>query len=841
VSATTPTQVQNQTLDATQGDADHFRDHLPDVSEPNEFDRDDDDHSDRSNDDHDQDQGYDGRDLDRDDDSNDNGWGHNEHRDDEDFGEAHTDFDVSDQHGPDDTDRDDDNEGDDDFREPLRRGDILHLHASGLTDATIAASGFFRGGDADNRRLLNWPTTRPGNAAGLVVQYPNANGYAKVRFDEPPVLPGQSTKPIRGGPHGEDFTYPSVRTQKYGSPAGVSAHIYLPSRDLCPCLSDPKELLIITEGEKKAVLLAQEGYAAVGLPGVCNWHDVEARKSGWDDDSDERPVHPELLQLLLDERPVALVFDAPDMDGDNPEVIRQAAMLAKAIQKKGHEVFIIYVPHKDGEKTGVDDYFVRKSIGGEGGIIERLVDRRLPALPSKAVHVLHERQRAGNKLGPIHGRRLLCWARAWIGPGRPLTHFARDLVRKKLVNNDEVRRFLEAVETSRDRSGPTEFPALCDVFRNDKKRLIACERHGALEMDERTLEILIGRAPFGSDTDLSAARERIARSLRPKAFQKRFDFRQREIGEALACVAAERKFHPVQEYLHGLVWDGAPRIGRLLDSVLNLDHHGPDFVLNLILLRRWFISAVARALKPGCKVDTVLILQGKQGVLKSTFFSTLVGPWFTDSPIDVDNKDGMLLLGKYWIVEWPELQSMFRARDQNTVKAFVSSQRDSFRPPYGRTTVEVPRSSIFVGTTNEEDFLTDDTGNRRYWVIGGCDQRFDLDRLTQWRDQLWAEAVAAYKGGEQWWLTPEEETLLTSRLADYERHDPWDERIKQALANEKALSASGVTTAGIMEKVLRLGIEHQNRGVQMRVASCLKRIGFVSRRVGNSRAWVRKP
>jgi predicted P-loop ATPase len=93
----------------------------------------------------------------------------------------------------------------------------------------------------------------------------------------------------------------------------------------------------------------------------------------------------------------------------------------------------------------------------------------------------------------------------------------------------------------------------------------------------------------------------------------------------------------------------------------------------------------------------------------------------------------MLLLGKYWIVEWPELQSMFRARDQNTVKAFVSSQRDSFRPPYGRTTVEVPRSSIFVGTTNEEDFLTDDTGNRRYWVIGGCDQRFDLDRLTQWR------------------------------------------------------------------------------------------------------------
>jgi len=99
------------------------------------------------------------------------------------------------------------------------------------------------------------------------------------------------------------------------------------------------------------------------------------------------------------------------------------------------------------------------------------------------------------------------------------------------------------------------------------------------------------------------------------------------------------------------------------------------------------------------------------------FFSVLGGEWFTDSPVDMENKDGMLLLGKTWIVKLAELGSMARARNHTAVKAFISRQVDAYRPPYGRVTVEVPRTSVFVGTTNEDEFLTDATGNRRYWPI----------------------------------------------------------------------------------------------------------------------------
>lgn len=712
---------------------------------------------------------------------------------------------------------------------------ISVIPGSGLSTKTIQAAGIFWSPDAVNRALLGWPENRPGNAAGIVIPYLTIPGYAKVRFDEPPALPGQPTKPVRGGWHGEDWSQPQVRRQKYGSPAGEPPHVYIPPRELCPDLNNPEKLLIITEGEKKALLLAQEGYPAIALAGVFNWHDSAGRKAGWDNGKDERALHPELAAFLFTRRRVGLCFDAPDMDGSNPQVIREAVLLAKALDAAGHEVVIIYVPHAHGEKTGIDDYLVKQKDNGRSDVIRQLLRDGVPARPSAALDEFLGRRNAG-ALGPLDGARLLGWAGEWIGAGAALRAFARSLATRKLVTAVEVERFLEVVETNRDRSRPTEFPALCEIFRDDKKRLIACGRRGVLEMDARTQEVFIDRVPFGSDTDISAVRERISRNLRPRGFKGRFDFRQPEICDALTSVAAEHQFNPVQEYLNGLAWDGRPRIKLIQDLVLRL-RRGPHTELNDILLRRWFISAVARALDPGCKVDTVLIFQGGQGVKKSTFFSTLAEPWFSDSPVDINNKDGMLALGKCWIIEWPELESMSRARDQTTVKAFISSKRDIFRPPYGRALVEVPRSSIFVGTTNEDDFLTDETGNRRYWIIGGFDQVFALDLLRSWRDQLWAEAVAAFRSEEKWWLTPEEELLLESRHSDYERSDPWEEKIREFVAVKNE-----VTISAILTEHLRLSLEFQNRNAEMRVADCLKRIGFErGPRVKGVRTWVRKP
>lgn len=714
---------------------------------------------------------------------------------------------------------------------------VATIPGSGLSEKTIKAAGIFWSGDAANRERLGWPENRPGSAAGIVIPYLNVPGYAKVRFDDPPAVSGQSTKPIRGGPHGEDWTTPKVRHQRYGSPAGATSHIYVPPRELCPLFDNDEEWLIITEGEKKALLVMQEGHPAIALPGVFNWHDAEARRVGWDQGGDQRRLHPELASLLSYPRCIALCFDAPDMDGENREVHRQAVMLAKTLVGAGHEVMVMYVPHQGGEKTGIDDYLMGEMNKGRQGLqaIWDLLCDASSVVPSEAVDELLWSRSKGRDVVPMQVTRLLRWATDWIGPGKALRAFAHSLVSKKLIAAEEVSRVLQLVETTRDRSGPTEFPALCEIFRNEKKRAIACGRQGVLEMDSRTHEVCIDRVPFGSDTDISGARERIARTLRPLGHTGRFDFRQREITDALMSVAAEHEFHPVQEYLKGLKWDGHPRIRQLQKDVMRLTA-GPHTALNDMILRRWFVSAVARALNPGCKVDTVLILQGKQGVKKSSFFSTLAEPWFSDSPVDIDNKDGMMVLGRSWILEWPELESMSRARDQTTVKAFISSRKDVFRPPYGRTLVEVPRSSIFVGTTNEDEFLTDETGNRRYWPIGGCNEVFDLNLLQTWRDQLWAEAVHAHVAGEQWWLTDEEAALLDERLKDYERRDPWDEPILTLVAGKNE-----VTTAALL-KSLNVGIEFQNRTAQMRVAACLKRNGFERgpRTKEGTRSWVRR-
>lgn len=713
---------------------------------------------------------------------------------------------------------------------------ITAISGSGLSAKTIQVAGIFWSTDEQNRARLGWPDNRPGNAAGIVIPYPNVPGYLKVRLDEPPAQPGNSPKPVRVGPHGDEWTHPRVQRQKYASPSGEPTHIYIPPHELCPDLASPKQVLIITEGEKKALLLVQEGHPAIALPGVFNWHDAQHRRASWDDNEDERRLHPELALLLCERRTVALCFDAPDMDGSNPQVIRQGVLLAKTLQRAGHEVLVMYVPHAQGEKTGIDDYAVGESERGLQGVIGELLDEAVPSVPSAALEELQERRKRGVEVTALQGTRLLAWAREWIGPGHALRHFARSLVTRRLVPVEEVERFLDLVESSRDRSGPTEFPSLCAIFRDEKKRVIACGRRGLLEMDSRTHEVFIDRVAFGADTDISSVRERISRALRPKGHKGRFDFHQREIADALTSVAAESQFHPVQEYLNGLVWDGHPRIKLVQHLVLQLQL-GPNAALNGILLRKWFISAVARALNPGCKVDTVLILQGKQGVKKSTFFSILAGAWFSDSPVDVANKDGMMALGKSWIIEWPELESMSRARDQAAVKAFISSKCDTFRPPYGRTVIQVPRSSIFVGTTNEDDFLTDETGNRRYWILGGCDQVFEASMLEKWRDHLWAEAVAALKSGEQWWLTPEEEALLDARLTDYERTDPWDDEILPFVTRKNEVS-----TASVLGDCLKLGNESQNRAAQMRVAGCLKRNGFErGPKVKGARTWVRTP
>lgn len=242
------------------------------------------------------------------------------------------------------------------------------------------------------------------------------------------------------------------------------------------------------------------------------------------------------------------------------------------------------------------------------------------------------------------------------------------------------------------------------------------------------------------------------------------------IHEALLWKARQDERHPVREWLDGLTWDGTPRV-----KTWAADYLGASGDLEAEMAWRWMVQAVARAYEPGCKADAVLILQGRQGCGKSTTLAVLGGEWFRDTPMDLSSKDRFDALRGAWIYELAELDSMRRAEAQ-TLKAFVSSQTDSYRPSYGRNVIDLPRCCVFAGTTNDGQFLQDATGSRRWWIVpvGEC----RVDALRDVVDQLWAEAVHLYRAGEPWHLSRALEEQRAAVAEAYEVTDPVMSRLQ---------------------------------------------------------------
>jgi len=225
-------------------------------------------------------------------------------------------------------------------------------------------------------------------------------------------------------------------------------------------------------------------------------------------------------------------------------------------------------------------------------------------------------------------------------------------------------------------------------------------------------------------------------------------------------------YDPVREYLMGLSWDGVERISRALHTYGKAG--GNDGYIEQIS-RKFFVSAVARALLPGCKVDTMLILHGDQGIGKSRFVKALGDPWTTSTRLDVANKDSILVVTGNWLVELAELAAMKRS-DSESVKAFLSTQSDQVRLPYAKAVQDFPRRSIFIGTTNDPTPLTDPSGSRRFWPVS-LNGPVDFEALVHDRDQLWAEARVAFEAGEQWFLTGAEKSMADDEATIFEKED----------------------------------------------------------------------
>jgi predicted P-loop ATPase len=182
--------------------------------------------------------------------------------------------------------------------------------------------------------------------------------------------------------------------------------------------------------------------------------------------------------------------------------------------------------------------------------------------------------------------------------------------------------------------------------------------------------------------------------------------------QAVEAVAKDRLFHPVREYLDHLEWDGVPRLKTWLHDYLGTDDNSYTQSIGLCMM----VAAVARIYDPGCKVDNVPIIEGAQGIGKSSALRILFDPWYTDEIADLGSKDAAMQARGVWLVELAELEAMSRP-EASRAKAFVTRTTDRFRPPYGRRLVETPRTCVLWGTTNSETYLKDETGGRRFWPI----------------------------------------------------------------------------------------------------------------------------
>ena len=286
-------------------------------------------------------------------------------------------------------------------------------------------------------------------------------------------------------------------------------------------------------------------------------------------------------------------------------------------------------------------------------------------------------------------------------------------------------------------------------------------------------------------------------------------------GQAVQTAARDHPFHPIRTYLQGLEWDGVERVDRWLSSYLGAE----DTEYSRAVGSRWLISAVARIFRPGAKADCCLILEGPQGIRKSTALRTLAGQYFTDELADLGSKDAAMQTRGVWIIELSELDSLSHS-EVARIKAFMSRTTDRFRPPYGMRLVESPRQCVFAGTVNHSTYLRDETGGRRFWPVA-CG-RIDVDALAHDRDQLWAEAKERFDAGAVWWLESAELIrMATDQQIDRYEGDPWEEVIAPWLEGHPSVSISEV-----LEKCLQKAHALWTQTDKNRAARCLRALGW---------------
>lgn len=299
------------------------------------------------------------------------------------------------------------------------------------------------------------------------------------------------------------------------------------------------------------------------------------------------------------------------------------------------------------------------------------------------------------------------------------------------------------------------------------------------------------------------------------------------VAAAVKQIARDNSYNPVQEELKGLVWDGETR----LDSWLTEYCGAPDIPYTRAIGRMFLIAMVKRVMEPGCKMDYMLILEGKQGIGKSTICQILGGEKFTGVAQfnDLASTDTSLFLKNKWVIEFGEMHALRKA-EVNELKLWLVKQEEDYRPKYGRENVVEPRQCVFIGTSNGGEYLRDPTGGRRFWPVWCNFVARDKFKLA--RNQILAEAFVCWKAGEDCFPSEEfEKEHFAPQQEARQYGDPWEEYIKPLLDKQNKLTLDTICMALRMD---RSKIDHMSNA---RIRDILISSGWEYKRTKTGRFW----
>jgi Virulence-associated protein E/Domain of unknown function (DUF3854) len=650
------------------------------------------------------------------------------------------------------------------------RGALGHV---GDHPAKIQATKAWKHTGVDPKTGLDYPSSQPPN----ITIKPFNNPRYKLKNGTNALEDDDSGKPIKYEyPKENSYGMSFLRVPDFESGQGVNTD-YWPK-----AIANIKQPLLITEGVKKAgcVLTILKGaIAPIPLNGVWGW----AATRTDDEKKQKKPkeLRDELRQFFHTKgRKVYICFDS---DQWNKEGVMLAQIeLGAALEKLGAIVRYINLAGTEAEsrrvkegysgdgKVGIDDHLVCFPEGDRGAEMVRLQDEAI------ALEELREKAKAAG-FATLGDKAEFLQVPQKCGivnfeMHNPLKHFLRHRI-PDLRFNTRSQEYLQSssplsYESIRAKlDGVPLTPEEKSLFTYDANK----DRKG-------------NNNPWLGDVFAYIKNPSVLKSVLT------------ELQES------ELAFDPVKDYLDSLlIFNSQAANDYLKQFVLDTFDYGAD-TLESTLITRWFISAIARAYDPGCKADSVLTFVGAQGHKKTSFFEVMAGKdhFLTLSATSTD-KDSVLLLQTGWLVEKGEVDSFTRLKDMSGLKAFISEKVDSCRPPYGVDIKKYPRRTVFCATTNEERFLNDPTGNRRWWPVK-IQKRIDLDAVSKARDEVWAAAIALYKSGEQWWLTDLEEKRLSNIHSAFEVENPYLELLDLALNNWLNGDHIGLTMTNIVTMVL---------------------------------------